>query len=150
MTVILHISNPCIGGTYVGASIWPNVYICLGLLVCAIRIVFNHLLYCAGPSLNISVESSTSSSTTLSWTGADERVNYYNASNQLYSVLYTRGGVDHVLLTSSKSATVPGLEPDTEYTFFVWAWIEFDAAQGPLRNLTCRTETTSELYEKAI
>lgn len=125
-----------------------NVYICLGLLVFAIRTVFtHHLLYCAGPSLNISVESSTSTSITLSWTGADDRVNYYPASNQIYSVLYIRNGVDHALLTTSKSATAPGLDPDTEYTFFLQAWIEFDAAQGPLGNLTWRTQKTSELYE---
>ena len=99
-----------------------------------------------GPALNISVESSTSTSISLKWTGADDRVNYYSAI-ELYLVEYVKNGVQQDLLTIRQHVTVPGLEPDTEYTFFLRAIIVSDYALGPRGNLTSRTQKTSESYE---
>ena len=71
---------------------------------------------------------------------ADDRVNYYPAS-ELYVVKYLRDDVEYSLRTDKKSVTVLGLEPETEYTFFLQAMIGSDNAFGPTERVTYRTQT---------
>lgn len=76
---------------------------------------------------------------------ADDRVNYYPASEE-YQVVYTMNDIHYILQTDEKNVTVPGLEADTDYTFFIQALVDEDNARGPVGNLTCRTAPAGESY----
>ena len=120
------------------------IYICALLLLMT---MFNYNLHCAGPTLNGSVESSTSTSISLKWTGADDRVNYYSTIEMYYVWYFKPDGVEYEVRTARKSVTVLALEPDTEYTFFLQAATARDYALGPTKNLTSRTQKQGESYD---
>ena len=89
--------------------------------------------------------SSTPTTISLKWTAADDRVNYYPAREE-YQVVYTMNDIPYILQTHETNITVPGLEPNTEYTFLIQAVIDNDNARGPVGNLTSRTAPAGELY----
>ena len=97
--------------------------------------------------MNSTADSTTSTSISLKWTAADDRFNYYPVW-ELYRVVYLKDNIEYSEATFEKGITVRGLEPDTEYTFFLQSIVVRDDAFGPAVNVTYRTQklNTGELY----
>ena len=112
--------------------------------------IINTLHLCTGLILNITAESSTATSISLKWTAADDRFNYYSV-DELYLVKYHMDGKLHNLITKGKSITVPGLKPDTRYTFWVRAVIvNDDDDKWPSGNVTYHTQKLGELFTSRL
>ena len=113
-----------------------------------VRYIKFYLIKCticisAGPTLHVTVVSSTSTSISLKWVATDDRVYYYSADIS-YSVLYFMNNISYLLTHEAEDITITGLQPDTEYTFYIEAGILDDDTIGPVGNVTYRTQAAGE------